>query len=66
MSKPKTINYDFSLDTFVSVEAPPGTDPDTLLEECRMKLALLVAEGGAEFAFEKTFDPETGEYSATP
>ena len=60
--KPKIISYDFCLDSVVAVDAPIGTDPDTLWEAVFNKLAQRVAERDLTFRFENIFDGETGAY----
>ena len=40
----KTISYDFNVDSLISVEAPIGTDPDTLIEQVLAKLICRAAE----------------------
>ena len=59
----KVINYDFAVDTLITVEAPAGTDPDTLEQEVLGKLSAQVARGQVELVYNHTFDAETGTYS---
>ncbi len=49
----KMVSYDFSLDSIVAVDAPIGTDPDTLIEQVKEKLIQRI---------EHIFDSETGAY----
>ena len=58
----KIVNYDFTIDSLVSVEAPKGTDPDTLIELAMIKLAERVKEGDITLMFDTCFDSETGAY----
>ena len=59
----KIINYDFTVETLITVEAPEGTDPDTLLRQAMTKLHRQSALGQIVFEFHQTFDAETGAYS---
>ena len=56
------VSYDFSIDNVVAVDAPIGTDPDTLIEEAKQKLIERIQEGDITFRFENVFDSETGAY----
>ena len=33
--KMSNISYDFAIDNIIAVDAPMGTDPDTLIEQCQ-------------------------------
>jgi len=57
------IAFDFEVVSYVSINAPKGTDPDTLLEQARTLFAERTATGEAEVMFFQTFDSETGEYN---
>jgi len=56
------VTYDFSLDSIVAIDAPIGTDPDTLVDQCIEKLINLLHERDVTFSFENVFDSETGDY----
>tara|TARA_R100000005_G_scaffold46419_1_gene22122 strand:+ start:786 stop:998 length:213 start_codon:yes stop_codon:yes gene_type:complete len=56
------VSYDFSVDSVVVVDAPIGTDPDTLIEEAKQKLIERIQEGDITFRFENIFDAETAAY----
>ena len=56
----KTISYDFNVDSLISVEAPVGTDPDTLIEQVLAKLITRATEKDLTITFEDFFDKETG------
>ena len=56
----KMISYDFNVDSLISVEAPIGTDPDTLIEQVLAKLICRAAEKDLTITFEDFFDKETG------
>ena len=58
----KTVNYDFSIANFVTVKAPYGVNPDTLLDQALEQLLLLVRNNEIEFHCVNTFDADTGEY----
>ena len=62
----KTVNYDFGVDSMVSVKAPYGTNPETLLEEAISKLMELIRENNIELNCETMFDGETGDYEEVP
>lgn len=59
----KIINYDFKVETLVTVEAPAGTDPAMLEAKALAKLAAQAAQEQIDISFWLTFDPETGDYS---
>jgi len=54
--------YDFDVESVISVEAAPGTDPDTLIPEAEKKLVERVKAGDISLRFETVFDAQTGEY----
>jgi len=62
MSKKKRVSYDFLVDSLVSVDAPEGTDPDTLIEKALQKLCQRAREGDVALMFDTVFDKETGSY----
>ena len=68
------ISYDFAVDNVIAVDAPIGTDPDTLIEQVKVKLIERIQEGDITFMFvlhiliqsfriENVFDGETCDYS---
>jgi hypothetical protein len=59
----KKINYDFTVESLITVEAPVGTDPATLEIEAMRKLAAHAHHHQVVLDFHTTFDPETGKYS---
>ncbi len=61
-TKSKNVSYDFSLDSIVAVEAPIGTDPDTLIEQVKQKLIQRIQEDDVTIVFENIYDSETGSY----
>jgi hypothetical protein len=58
----KNVSYDFSLDSIVAVDAPIGTDPDTLIQQVKQKLVERIFEDDVTIVFENVFDGETGAY----
>jgi len=62
MSKIKQVTYDFSIDSFVTVVAPIGTDPESLVEQALNKFVQIVTVYDIELTFENIFDPENGTY----
>jgi len=58
----KYVAYDFGLDSIVAVDAPIGTDPDTLIEQVKEKLIQRIQEDDVTIVFENIFDSETGAY----
>ena len=52
----KNISYDFSLDSIIVVDAPIGTDPDTLFEQAKQKLIQRIQEDDVTIVFENIFD----------
>ena len=59
----KKINYDFTVESLITVEAPVGTDPSMLVTKALDKLSVQAAHDQVVIAFQTTFDAETGEYS---
>jgi exoribonuclease II len=58
----KIVNYDFTIDSLISVEAPEGTDPETLVGQILIKIVQRVREKDLEIVFDTCFDKETGDY----
>jgi hypothetical protein len=58
----KNVSYDFGLDSIVAVDAPIGTDPDTLIEQVKQKLIQRIQEDDVTIVFENIYDNETGAY----
>ena len=58
----KNISYDFGIDSIVAVDAPIGTDPDTLIEQAKKKLIQRIQEDDVTIVFENIYDNETGAY----
>lgn len=54
----KIVSFDFHMDTFVAVEAPKCTDPETLYEQAKELFKERVASGEFEIIFTEIFDPE--------
>jgi uncharacterized transporter YbjL len=59
----ENVFYDFTLDSLVAVEAPIGTDPDTLIEKAKQVFIDRIREGDVEIVFDSVFDQKTGDYS---
>jgi hypothetical protein len=56
---PKIVSYDFTVDNIIAVEAPVGTDPDTLVDQALETLIERCHQSGEiSFVFDKVFDPE--------
>lgn len=58
----KLVNYDFSIDSLVSVQAPEGTDPETLISQAMIKIIQRIREKDLTLVFDTCFDGETGDY----
>ena len=56
------VSYDFVLDTCVAVDAPIGTNPETLIEQVKAKFVERILSNDVTVAFENIFDGETGAY----
>ena len=54
------ISYDFILGSCVAVEAPIGTNPETLVDKAKQKFIDRLRSGDVEVVFENIFDSETG------
>ena len=54
------VSYDFVLDSCVAVDAPIGTDPETLIEQAKAKFIERILSNEATVTFENIFDGETG------
>jgi len=61
----KTVNYDFEIMNYVTVEAPYGVNPETLLDQALEKL-LSLHKNEIELHCENTYDQETGQYEPIP
>jgi hypothetical protein len=59
----ENVFYDFTLDSLVAVEAPIGTDPDTLIEKAKQVFIDRIREGDVEIVFDSVFDHKTGDFS---
>ena len=63
----KIVSYDFTVDNIIAVEAPVGTDPDTLVDQALEKLIERCHQSGEiSFIFDKVFDPDTGSKKFDP
>lgn len=58
----KNVTYDFRIDSIVAVDAPIGTDPETLIEQAKRKLIQRTQEDDVILVFENIYDNETGAY----
>ena len=58
----KNVSYDFTVDSIVSVDAPIGTDPETLIRSAKIKLIERINENDVTLIFDTIFDSETGAY----
>ncbi len=58
MSEPKMVSFDFIMDSFVAVQAPEGTDPETLIEQAKDKFRERLADGSAIVIFDSVFDED--------
>jgi len=56
------VSYDFVLDSCVAVNAPIGTDPETLIEQAKALFVERILENDVSVVFETIFDGETGAY----
>ena len=56
------VSYDFVLDSIVAVDAPIGTNPETLIEQAKEKFVQRILSNDVEVTFENVFDGETGSY----
>ncbi len=54
----KMVSFDFIMDTFVAVEAPEGTDPETLYEQAKDLFRERLASGEAVVVFDGIFDED--------
>ena len=58
----KNVTYDFSVDSIIAIDAPIGTDPETLIRSAKIKLIERINENDVIITFENIFDSETGAY----
>ena len=56
------VSYDFVLDSCVTVDAPIGTNPETLIEQAKAKFIERILSNEATVTFENIFDGKTGAY----
>ena len=66
MMAKRIVSYDFSVESVVAVDAPHGTDPDTLIDKALDKLAQQALKRELDLHCENTFDSETGSYEKVP
>jgi len=59
----KNVFFDFTIDSLVSVEAPEGTNPDTLIAKATEIFRTRLETGELLIMCEGTFDSTTGEYN---
>ena len=52
------VTFDFTLNNIISVKAPRGTDPDTLLDQLHEELKDLVFDNCETFSFEGIFEDD--------
>ena len=62
MSEIKQVSYDFSVDSLVSVDAPIGTNPESLTKQALNKFIQRIKDNDVELTFETIFDIENGAY----
>ena len=62
MSKIKQVTYEFIVNSFVTLDAPIGTDPTSLLEQARNKFLKQATVYDIELAFETIYDRENETY----
>jgi len=62
MSKIKQVTYDFIVNSFVTISAPIGTDPESLIEQACNKFVKQVTVYDIELTFETIYDPENEIY----
>ena len=62
MSKIKQVKYDFSMDSLVSVDAPIGTDPNSLIGQALNKFIQRIEDNDATLTFETIYDGENSAY----
>jgi len=58
----RTVSYDFTIESLVSVDAPAGTDPDDLIDIALDKLIERAKTRELIVQFDTCFDSETGAY----
>ncbi len=52
----KKATYDFHVDSIVCVDAPVGTDPDTLIEQAKQKLIDKIINDDITFVCDSIFE----------
>ena len=62
----RIVSYDFDIQSLVAVDAPYGTNPNTLIDKVMNKIAERARDGEIEVFCENTFDRETGSYEEIP
>jgi len=56
MAEEDLVSFDFIMDSFVAVQAPRGTDPETLVEQAKAKFVERLHSGDAIVVFDSVFD----------
>ena len=62
----RIVSYDFDIQSLVAVDAPYGTNPNTLIDKVMNKIVERARDCEIEVFCENTFDPETGAYEEIP
>lgn len=60
-TKNKIVSYDFEVTSFVGIEAPEGTEPETLIEQAKEEFVRRFRTNDMEIQCFQTYDSETGE-----
>ena len=58
----KKLSYDFEITSFVGIEAPAGTDPNTLFQEAEGEFIKRFYDKEVVLNHFQTYNMETGEY----
>ena len=61
-----TVSYDFEIMNFVTVKAPYGVNPNTLLDQALEELLLSIRNNEIDLDCKNTYDQETGQYEPIP
>jgi hypothetical protein len=60
-TKNKIVSYDFEVTSFVGIEAPEGTDPETLMAQAKEEFVRRFRTYDMEIQCFQIYDSETGE-----
>ena len=62
----KTVSYDFEIMNFITVKAPYGVNPNTLLDQALEELLLSIRNNEIDLDCKNIYNDETSKYEPIP